>query len=130
MEEATILTIRDKNEKYPLTLELDWKDRHHQKVLKAKMGELEALLDPGDFWRVAFAISEKESQEKLIPTNGQVTRHFEKWYQIKATKAMKKGDTITTKVRFTIPEEVLDELIKLKQEGKKEPEDNIALLTT
>lgn len=108
--DMTTLHVSDKKGKNDLKIVIDWDNRHGQKVLHAKMGDTEALLDADEFWKVAFVLATEDQQTDMLPMNSQATRHFSKLVKIKATKKIKAGEEIIAKVNFSITDEHLKKI--------------------
>ena|SRR3990167_2661514 len=108
--DKTTLIVRDLDGKNDLKIFIDWDKRKEETVLRAKMGETQALLSGDDLWKVAFVLATEEQQVDMLPINSQATRHFSKLVKIKATKKIKAGEEIVAKVNFSITDEHLKKI--------------------
>ena len=113
-------------------IEVNWKEydesTNNCKVLKITFPDgKEAYLDKKLLIEMLFAVGTSEEQRKMIP---QVIRHS-RWYEttisIKATKDIRKGESITFPLKLTLPtveEEVIAEMKRdsgiIKAAGKGE----------
>jgi hypothetical protein len=119
MEDKTKIVVSDLNGIHDLILSVDWEEREFDKNVEASVGDMKMKLNKLNLWQAVFSIIGKEKQAEMIPVAQRNVRDFSKHVTIKATKDIKAGETIVAPVTFTISEEIIDELIRIKQATPK-----------
>lgn len=119
--------IPDENKTHELQVEVNWNPTD-TKTNKCKMLKLifpngnEALVKREHFQAIVFALSEPESQRKMIPQTISNTRWYETVVSVKAKKNIQAGEEITFPIKLTLPtleDEVIGEMKReLVEKGK------------
>lgn len=103
------------NESEPMEIQLDWKNRKKDGLLKVKHGDKNFKLHSAEILALGMVIAKPDIQEKLVPVHTITSRMIEKAVQIEATKDIKKGDKITAMLKFYIPDEALRSMLEIPE---------------
>jgi hydrogenase maturation factor len=98
----TELIVRSKDGKRDMVAKIDWRKRKKLQYVSVSIGDVNTKLLASDIWALAFAISELDEQEKLIPSKLMEVRKIEKMVKVKAKEDIKAGDFVTFKVGFDL----------------------------
>jgi hypothetical protein len=85
-------------------LEVNWKGDDHCKHIRFTFPDgKQAVIKKEHLHAILFAIGNAEEQKKMIPMVERTSRHYETVIGITATKDIKKGEQIVTKIALALP---------------------------
>lgn len=106
--------LEDKNKVNDFHMVYDPKEEKMLVYVEVDGKRVEAFIDKKELWSVAFAVSSEKDQETMIPVETRTTRVFRKQVTIRASKDIRKGESIVATVKFTVPLHTLIEASKNK----------------
>lgn len=116
--------ILDENKLNNFTAEVNWNEKD-EKTNNCKMLRIifpdgkECIMKKEQFTALLFAIGNEEEQRKMIPQKITRVRWYETVLSIKATKDIRKGESITFPIKLTMPSEEEQIIGALKSESAR-----------
>jgi hypothetical protein len=112
MSDKTTMRLADLESKNDLAIEFSWKGRKTDDHLKIRVGDSEGTFKKEDLWCLLFTNASEEWQEKMITTTAEEATTFEKLVDVKVLEDVPKGKELRVKVPFSIPNNVLEQLVR------------------
>jgi SET domain-containing protein len=101
--------LKDLNEVNDFFIDINF-DKKKREYVKVRVADKEALIDKQDLYLVAFAIADETIQEKLLPVKQVNVVEHTRAIKFKATKDIKKGETITANITYEVPKSIVEYL--------------------
>lgn len=119
--------LKDMSGKNDLLIEVNWNpdnpEQNECKVLKFTYPDGKTAVVKKEYlMSVLFAIGNEAEQKKMIPQRVSRSRWYETIISVKATKDIRKGESMTFPLKITLPseeEEIVGSLSKDVLEGRK-----------
>ncbi len=112
--------LQDKDGKYDLFAEVNWKDDpkiKECKVIKFELDGKTAYINRDNLLAMLFAIGRPEDQRKMIPQKQTKVKWYETVVGVKATKDIHKGETITFPLKISLPAEEKEIIGEVKKKS-------------
>jgi len=76
--------------------------------VRIDMGAASAVITHADLWGMAFAISDGEMKDKIMPVRKDEMMRFKKVHSIRLERDMKAGEILTTSCVVDVPERIVE----------------------
>jgi hypothetical protein len=109
IKKRNVAKLKDSNKQHDVSIEVNKKGVPSDVVVLHFDKEV-AYINKKDLYDVVFMIADPDTQVEMLPTAVTTVTTYERSIKIKATKDIKKGETITANVSYSIPTTIYEGL--------------------